>query len=135
MTRRESREHLFCLLFQKDFYGQDEYEEQIASYFSELSKPVTENEQAEIREKLSCLLKQLDEIDVYIEKYAKGWTISRIAKAERALLRIGVFEAIYDESVPVGVAINEAVELAKVYGGDNAPGFINGILGKIVNEQ
>ena len=49
-------------------------------------------------------------------------------------MRLAVYEAVYDDSVPVGVAVNEAVELAKAYGDDNAPAFVNGILGKIVNE-
>lgn len=134
MTRREAREHLFCLLFQKNFYKQSEFDEQITSYFEALEKPLTEKEQKEITDKLENIIIRLDEIDAEIEKNAKGWRVSRIAKAELCLLRIGVYEAKYDEEVPVGVAVNEAVELAKKYGTDNAPSFINGILGKIVNE-
>ena len=53
---------------------------------------------------------------------------------DAAIMRLAIYEAQYDESVPVGVAVNEAVELAKEYGGDNSPSFVNGILGKIVNE-
>ena len=60
--------------------------------------------------------------------------MDRIAKAELAILRLAIYEALYDENVPVGVAINEAVELAKAYGNDNGAAFVNGILGKIVNE-
>lgn len=135
MTRREGREHLFCLLFQKDFHRQDELEEQIASYFEGLENTPSEKDQKEITLKLEKLIRHLEEIDTCIETYAKGWSLDRIAKAELCLLRIGVYEAKYDEDIPVGVAVNEAVELAKKYGADNAPVFINGILGKIVNEQ
>ncbi len=134
MTRRESREHLFCLLFQKDFYNQTEYSETLPAYFEGLDKAVSEDGQQEIIDKLTRLISHLEEIDMLIEKYATGWTMDRIGKAELALLRIAVFEAKYEEDIPVGVAINEAVELAKIYGEDNAPAFINGILGKIVNE-
>ena len=63
---------------------------------------------------------------------AGNWIV--IAKAELAILRLAVYEAVYDEDVPVGVAVNEAVELAKEYGNDNGPSFVNGILGNIVNE-
>ena len=80
------------------------------------------------------LLSFLPDIDGQIEANSKGWKLDRIAKAELAILRLAVFEAKYDDTIPVGVAVNEAVELAKAYGGDNAPAFVNGILGKIVNE-
>ena len=79
-------------------------------------------------------MSHLSEIDDLIEENAKGWKLDRIAKAELSILRVAVFEAVFDEGIPVGVAINEAVELSKEYGGDHAPSFVNGILGKIVNE-
>ncbi len=88
----------------------------------------------EIREKIDRLTEKLPDIDEKIAANAKGWKLDRIAKAELAILRLAVFEALYDESVPVGVAINEAVELAKMYGEENGYVFVNGILGKIVNE-
>ena len=75
------------------------------------------------------LLSFLPDIDGQIEANSKGWKLDRIAKAELAILRLAVFEAKYDDTIPVGVAVNEAVELAKAYGGDNAPAFVNGILG------
>lgn len=134
MTRHEAREHLFCLLFQQDFYESSELENQMDSYFSGLDKPLSEKNQKEIMDKLKDLLAHLAEVDVYIEKYATGWRIDRIAKVELAILRIAVYEICMDENVPEKVAINEAVELAKVYGQDNAPSFINGILAKVVRE-
>lgn len=133
MTRRECREHLFCLVFQREFHAEDEFEVQQEIYFDKMDVK-EQSDQEMLSERMTALVSKLPEIDVYIEKYAKGWEISRIGKAELALLRLAVFEALFDEEVPVGVAINEAVELAKKYGDDNAPKFINGILGKIVNE-
>ena len=61
---------------------------------------------------------------------AKGWKTGRMGKAELAILRLAVYEMKYDEDVPVKVAINEAVELAKKFGGDESPAFVNGILGE-----
>lgn len=132
MTRHEMRECIFCLLFQNEFYGTVEFEEQMENFLAE--KSLSENKQNEIREKIKCLVEKLPDIDEKISANAKGWKIDRIAKAELAILRLGIYEAQYDENVPVGVAINEAVELAKAYGDDNGASFVNGILGKIVNE-
>lgn len=84
--------------------------------------------------KVERLIALMPDIDEKISANAKGWKIERIAKAELAILRLAVYEALYEESVPVGVAVNEAVELAKEYGGENGAAFVNGILGKIVNE-
>ena len=95
---------------------------------------MTEKEYTEINEKVQDLIGRLPQIDEMISAHSKNWKIDRIAKAELAILRLAVYEAKYDESVPVGVAINEAVELAKEYGEDNGAAFVNGVLGQIVNE-
>ena len=127
MTRHEMRECIFCLMFQNDFYGTDEFEEQMSNFLANFHFP-------EDREKVERLIALMPDIDEKISANAKGWKIERIAKAELAILRLAVYEALYEESVPVGVAVNEAVELAKEYGGENGAAFVNGILGKIVNE-
>ncbi len=132
MTRHEMREIVFSLLFQNEFYPEDEFVAQRDIYLAEQS--ITEEERQEIVDKTTKLLEHLNEIDEKISENSKGWKIDRIAKAELAVLRVAVYEALYDDSVPVGVAVNEAVELAKEYGEDNGPVFVNGILGKIVNE-
>lgn len=67
-----------------------------------------------------------------INEVAKGWKTGRMGKAELAILRLAVYEMLYDEEVPVKVAINEAVELAKTFGGDDSAAFVNGILAKLV---
>lgn len=132
MTRREIRECIFCLLFQFHFYEGEEFAEQMTNFLTE--KKLSETDEMEIREKIDRLTEKLSDIDEKIAANAKGWKLERIAKAELAILRLAVFEALYDENVPVGVAINEAVELAKMYGEENGYVFVNGILGKIVNE-
>ena len=123
---------MFCLLFQNEFYGTDEFAEQRDNFLEQ--KSITEKEKNELLSKMEKLLSFLPDIDGQIEANSKGWKLDRIAKAELAILRLAVFEAKYDDTIPVGVAVNEAEELAKAYGGDNAPAFVNGILGKIVNE-
>ena len=72
-----------------------------------------------------------DEIDELIESYAQGWTIPRMPAIDRALLRIGIWEILYNEDVPDSVAIAEAVESARVHSTDDSAGFVNGLLGRI----
>ena len=127
MTRHEMRECIFCLMFQNDFYGTDEFEEQMSNFLANFHFPeeheISEKDEKEVREKVERLIALMPDIDEKIS-----------ANAELAILRLAVYEALYEESVPVGVAVNEAVELAKEYGGENGAAFVNGILGKIVNE-
>lgn len=138
MTRHEMRECIFCLLFQNEFYPAEEFEEQMGNFLGNFHFPeeheISEKDEQEVRDKMQRLIAALPDIDGKISVNAKGWKLDRIAKAELAILRLAVYEALYDESVPVGVAVNEAVELAKKYGEDNGSVFVNGILGKIVNE-
>jgi len=71
------------------------------------------------------------EIDRSIEKHSRNWSLPRIAAVERSILRIGAFEILHDPETPVRVVINEAVELAKIYGGKDSSGFVNGILDQL----
>jgi N utilization substance protein B len=75
------------------------------------------------------------ELDELIAKYSKGWALSRIAPLERSILRTALYEALHEDDVPVEVAIDEAVELAKEYCGTDTPGFVNGILGAALAEH
>ena len=68
------------------------------------------------------------------ESYAKDWSITRIAKVDLSILRIAVYELLYESNIPQGATVNEAVELAKLFGGDRSPGFVNGILGAIAKD-
>ena len=84
-----------------------------------------------IEKKYAHIIEKLPEIDKALEDTAEGWKVSRMGKADLTILRLAVYEMEYDEDVPVGVAVNEAVELSKKFGGDESPAFVNGILGKI----
>jgi N utilization substance protein B len=76
-----------------------------------------------------------DELDGLIGKHSKGWSLERIAPLERNIMRVALQEALHSEDIPVEVAIDEAVELAKQYCGTDAPGFVNGILGAALSER
>lgn len=132
MTRREVREQLFILLFQKEFYGEESFEEQRETYF--LTQELGEKDRTYISEKLERIAEKQAEIDSMISEHSIGWKIDRIGKEELAILRLAVYEAVFDDDIPVGVAVNEAVELGKKYGAEGGAAFINGMLGNIVNE-
>ena len=73
----------------------------------------------------------LSEIDGEIGAHAKDWSLNRIAKVDLSILRVAVYELLYEQGIPVGATVNEAVELAKVFGGEKSAGFINGVLGAV----
>lgn len=77
------------------------------------------------------ILDKLEVVDDTIEKNLKGWTMARLAKVDRQILRVAVYEFLYKDDIPEEVSINEAVEIARLYSSDEAPKFINGILGTI----
>ena len=77
------------------------------------------------------ILEKETEIDADIDQIAEGWKTTRMGKVDLTILRLAVYEMKFDEEIPVGVAINEAVELAKKFGGDDSPAFVNGILAKL----
>lgn len=147
MTRRELREHCFKLLFCADFYPTEETEEQIEQYFTEpqeeedipngvgeiIHSPALDVfDGGYVKTKVENIMAKIPELDAKIDEIAKGWSTRRMGKVELTILRLALFEMKYDEDVPEKVAINEAVELAKKYGGDESPSFINGILAKLV---
>jgi N utilization substance protein B len=130
VTRREIREHVFLMLFRKDFHNREDLTEQIDIYLSQLEEPLPEDKHL-LSSRVSAILDKLKEIDAMLSEAASGWTLSRMGKVELTILRLAVFEMKFDDDIPVKVAINEAVELAKVFGGDETPGFINGVLAKL----
>ncbi len=136
MTRRSLREHTFVLLFQRDFYSLEEMEGQIALYLSlEDQEKLGEEDKGEIRARAKQAAEKTELLDERINSVAEGWKAGRMGKVELTILRLALFEILFDENVPQGVAINEAVELAKKFGGDDSPAFVNGILGKLAAQQ
>ena len=119
MGRREMREHIFKLLFLREFNPSEEMPDQIRMYFESLEELAPINE-AYMQNKYEKILEHLDEIDGTLNLASSGWKVSRMSKVDVNILRLAVYEMKYDEDVPVKVAINEAVELAKKFGGDDS---------------
>ena len=88
-----------------------------------------------IRQVTSGVMEKQEELDGYISKYASGWSVRRISRVCRAVLRLSMYEILYLEEVPASVAINEAVELAKKYENEEMPAFVNGVLGGFVRGE
>mgnify|MGYP004640434215 FL=1 len=130
-NKRKSREQAFIILFEKSFNTELSVDEimDIAIETEVISK---DKMTADIVKKAE---ENIDEIDAAIEDNLKGWSKQRISKVSLALLRMAVCEMKYFDKVPVGVSINEAVEICKVYGSDEDKGFVNGILGSISREK
>lgn len=156
MKRSERREHIFLMLFQRDFFEQEELEEQCRNYFDNMEevvqclieekkalgyenegsvKKISDRDKIKLKERYENIIEKLSEIDKIIEEVSSGWRINRMGKVDLALLRLAVFEIYFDADIPTGVAINEAVELAKAYGQDSSPSFVNGILAKAVKAK
>lgn len=138
MGRRNARKLAFYLLFQYDFVNckesLDELKEVKNTFFS-VNTEITEDDRNYIESTTDGAMEHREKIDSLLDTFAKGWTVERMSKVDKAILRLAVYEIKYAPDVPDGVAINEAVELAKTYSSDEAPAFINGILGKISGSE
>ncbi len=130
MNRHQLREHLFKLLYLQEFFKGDELEEQISMYFIG-ADGFRDDEILSLRSRLEKVNEHLDEIDEKISATARGWKLERMSKVDLSILRLGIYELLFDDSIPDKVAINEAVEISKTYGGEDTSSFINGILGEL----
>ena len=132
MSRRTAREHIFKMIFQTEFHKEEEIDEAIEIYRESIEN-INKSDMSFIKSEIKGIIENKNVVDDTINKYAEGWEISRIAKVDLAILRIAIYEIIYVNDIPNKVAANEAVELAKVFSSDKSPSFINGVLGKIIN--
>lgn len=130
MGRRELREKIFKLLFRVEFNDKDDMPEQEKLFFEEEENAASETDEEYIISKYEEIASRLDMIDEMINKKAEGWDTNRMGKVDLTLIRLAVYEIAFDDEIPTGVAINEAVELAKKFGQENSAGFVNGILAK-----
>ena len=130
MSRSELREHVFRMLFRIEFNNEEEMKEQENLYFDLLDE-VSEDSKDYILNKYRAITEKQDEIDAILNEVSEGWKTSRMNRVDLTILRLATYELKWDEEVPTGVAINEAVELAKKYSSDDGPSFINGILAKV----
>ena len=135
MTRREAREALFTLVYEMSFCkegtegGEIESAEEIArkrSEYRDLDDPY-------IKEGIEGVLSKLSDIDLLISENAIGWKLERLSKVSHSIMRLACYEMVYTD-LPVNIAINEALELAKKYDHDQAPAFINGVLNSIADK-
>lgn len=133
MTRRELRKHVFILLFCCDFYKEDgEIEEQKQLYLDNPEVKISADDAKIISDRVNLILEKKGEIDALVDSVSKYWKSDRIGKAELSVIRLACYEMKYDDDIPAAVAINEAVELAKIYGNDEAGSFVNGVLAKLL---
>ena len=130
MNRSLLREQVFKLLFRVEFNPMEEMPEQEELFTSTSDDDFSKQDADYIREKYEKIAEKLDDIDKAINEKTKGWDTDRMAKVELTIIRLAVYEIKHDDSVPTGVAINEAVELAKKFGQDGSPAFVNGVLAK-----
>ena len=132
MKRSELREVLFKLLFRAEFNEVSEMPEQMQLYFTTDADDlkIKDDDKEYIIKREEDILSKLSEIDNEISDKATGWTIDRMGKVDLAIIRLAVYEIMFDDEIPLGVSINEAVELAKKYGRDESGSFVNGVLAK-----
>ena len=122
-------------LFLWDFNGKKskKLEEDIRGVFTNFAPKF--NDHGFVKSLIQGVMKHLSRIDVYISKYATEWPLEQITIVDRNILRIGVYELVLDDDIPAKVAINEAIEIAKAFGGESSGKFVNGVLGAIYKDM
>ncbi len=131
MKRSDAREILMQLLFQMSIH--DDFSESMKDKFMENHK--LENQKEYFISVFNQIILHINEIDDVLNRSLSKWKLDRISKVELAVLRLAAAEILYIETIPVSVAINEAVDLAKKFGGNESGKFVNGVLGKLVRED
>lgn len=133
MSRKSARESAMKVIYQVEL-AEISAQEALNDFFEHTEDDVKTDDRNYITDCVKGVFENIKTIDGYIEKYSKGWKINRIAKVDLAIMRLSIYEMLYREDVPEAVAVNEAVEIAKKFSGENASVFINGILGSVVRE-
>lgn len=130
MSRRLVRELVIQRQYQQLVHPEDQ-----GDIFAPNEAKLTEEDRSYYEVVQKGLAAHLQEIDPYIRRYIKsGWTLDRLSIVDRAVLRLAVYELLYQKDIPAKVVVNEAVDLAKAFSGEEAGRFVNGILGKIITE-
>jgi len=127
-ARRKARVLALQVLYEVDSVGH-EVEEVVTRLLAD--ERLSAENGAFVRELVSGVIQNKEKIDLNIQNFAPAWPIEQIPVVDRNILRLAIFEILLDNKVPVKVAINEAVELAKTFGGDNSSRFVNGVLGSV----
>ena len=141
MNKREERSHKFKLLFSTLFYEGEEKEEQISHYSFEKEEEdedviafdcLPDEEKAYLETEVLKILERLPELDSMINADTEGWTTKRMSKTDLTVLRLSLYELKFQEEIPKKFVLNEAVEIAKKYGGADSGSFVNGVLARIL---
>ena len=137
---RQKRKFVFEQLFMCEFYAPQEVEGQLINLSGDEdllqemeSDSFSEETRAELRARAADIMSKKEELDSLINQVATGWKTHRMGRAELAVIRLALYEMKYDDAIPYRVAINEAVELTKFYGGEDSPGFVNAVLGNLAD--
>ena len=134
MGRHEQREQLFMLLFRVEFNALEDMPEQVRLFFEDEERADAGEYARIIREKYEKIQEKLPALDAMLNEKTEKWNTKRIGKVELTVLRLALYEMIFDEEIPEGVAIDEAVTIAKKYGQDGSGAFVNGVLAKFVKK-
>ncbi|MCL2361593.1 MAG: transcription antitermination factor NusB [Defluviitaleaceae bacterium] len=135
-SRTDARRHSFSIIFQLPFHQDEKNQEETLAWLKTLYyeylevAPIGRDDEYIDRVIWGAFEKQA-QLDGVIENFLKDWALDRINRVDLALLRLAIYEMLSEPDVPLGVAVNEAVELAKIYGTDDSPAFINGVLGNV----
>jgi transcription antitermination protein NusB len=131
MSRRLTRELAFRFVFRYEFIDDPTVNDEVLKEFYDEFISSEKLDDVYFKRIVYGVLEQKDAIDCLISKYSKGWKLSRISKTDLAILRVAIYEATEMDDIPVSVAINEAIELSKIYSPEDAKAFINGVLSKV----
>lgn len=132
MSRKTAREVAMKLAFASLLGGEDTYESVLDK--SGISEAPTAEDTAFSEEVLQGIGAHQEEIDAAIDEMAIGWRIGRMPRVDLSILRVAIYEMLYRDDIPYSVSINEAVELAKAFGGDHSSAYINGMLGTLAKK-
>ena len=146
MTRANARELAVHLIYGRDFTGEapecvvearleKEYYAKLSSENDVYSERPSRGQLAYLDTVVAGVANRTDDLNAMIQQYSIGWDVTRISRLTRAIMQLAIFEILYVEDVPTGVAISEAVRLAKKYDGDDTGSFVNGILGAFARGQ
>ena len=133
MKRAEIREYVFKLLYCTEFHEDEDLQKQYRLYMENLEQlgEIKEKDKEYIINRVTDIVSRIDDIDKKIDKVAVSWKTDRMAKADLNILRLAYYEMNIDDDIPKPVAVDQAVELAKKYGTDDSPSFVNGVLAKL----
>ena len=145
MTRANARELAVHLIYSREFTGEEpeqviatrlekEYYEKLAAENQVYTDRPSRTQMAYIDSVVAGVANRIDDLNAIIQKHSIGWDVTRISRLARAIMQLAIFEILYIEDVPTGVAISEAVRIAKMYDGDDTGSFVNGILGTFARE-